>query len=155
MFETAKSWSASKVSAIENAVRTFGDLRNLLLIKKVTFQKNAQDKVADIQEIVVFDDTFEAVLSLWEDMIDSATVWKPSSTILLITNPGWKEAKKGNGKLYINPNTYTDVDPDMYDASWLRNHALRMARKEHVNPPFPYDSKNAPGTRSSSMTSTF
>ena len=105
--------------------------------------------MAEILEIVVLDDTFEAILSLWADTIDSATTWKPSSTVLLVTNPGWKGTTKGKGKIRINPSTYIDVDPDMYDASWLRNHAQRMAKKDHVNPLFPNEAFDVPYFESS------
>ena len=107
------------------------------LTKLVTFKKDSQEKTAEILELIVLDDTFEATLSLWEDTIDSAASWRPSLTVLLITNAGWKELKKGKGKININPNTYIDVDPDIYDAAWLRNYAQRLAKKDHVNTPFP------------------
>ena len=30
-----------------------------------------------------------------------------------------------------------DVDPFMIDAYWLRGHAQRLTKREHVNQPFP------------------
>lgn len=32
-----------------------------------------------------------------------------------------------------------DVDPCMEDAYWLRGHAERLVKREHVNQPFPED----------------
>ncbi|KAF2432419.1 hypothetical protein EJ08DRAFT_131912 [Tothia fuscella] len=101
--------------------------------KKITNKKNVSSELISVN---VFDDTSDATLTLWDTAIASATTWKPSHTILLITNPGWRIDKRA----YINctANTLIDVDPTMPDADWLRNFAQRMIRREHVNPPFPY-----------------
>ena len=37
----------------------------------------------------------------------------------------------------MNRETYVDVDPLMTDASWLRGHAERLTKHEHVNQAFP------------------
>lgn len=105
----------------------------------VTWRKDSQDKTADVLEVVVFDDTIETMLCVWDALMDSVALWRPSVTVLLVTNPGWKDGGKKN--LSINPNTYVDVDPNMYDADWLRNHAQNIAKRNHVNPPFPREGK--------------
>ena len=92
--------------------------------------------MADNLEVIVFDDTRDVVISLWEDLISSTSLWKPSKTILLITNPSLRGGQ--HKKLLINFNTYIDIDPSLYDAEWLRNRAQSMAKKDHVNLPFPY-----------------
>ena len=105
------------------------------LINQVNFKKNSKDHAVDTLEVMVFDDTREVIMSLWEDLINSAFLWTPSRTILLLTNPGWKEGKLG--KVLVNSNTFIDIDPDLYEAEWLRNRAQGMAKRAHVNPPYP------------------
>ena len=92
-------------------------------------------------EMMVMDDTYEMILALWEALAASATTWKPSSTILLLTNPGYRAER--NGKLCIHAETLLDVDPTMYDADWLRQHAQKLAKRDHVNPPFPENGMRA------------
>jgi hypothetical protein len=84
---------------------------------------------------MLFDDTAEASLSLWGSMATSATPWKASQTVLLLSRPGWRIDRKS--WLSLTSNTMIDVDPDIPDTYWLRNFAQRMVRKEHVNPSFP------------------
>jgi hypothetical protein len=68
-------------------------------------------------------------------MCDSASLFVPSQTILLISNPGWRIEKIA--KLTLSGNSRIDVDPDMGDARRLRALAQRLTKKEHVNPLFP------------------
>lgn len=72
---------------------------------------------------------------MWDILAASATDWVPSNTILLITKPGFRTDRKS--KLLINSNTYVDVNPVMYDAELLRQHAQKMSKRDHVNPMFP------------------
>lgn len=37
----------------------------------------------------------------------------------------------------MTASTHVDVDPCMVDATWLREFAARLTKREHVNPPFP------------------
>ena len=85
--------------------------------------------------IGVFDDTAEATLTLWGSLTASVTSWRPSYTILLIRNPGWRIYKKAY--LSLNANTRVDIDPAINDAIWLRAFAQRLTKKEHINPEFP------------------
>ena len=39
----------------------------------------------------------------------------------------------------MNRETYVDVDPLTTDACWLRGHAERLTKREHVNQAFPDD----------------
>ena len=101
---------------------------------KVTTKKgNPAEKV----DANVFDDTSEATLTLWGRVAPSASTWKASDTILLLSNPGFKDDWKP--RLSIGPETHIDVNPHMNDAYWLRGFAQRLTRREHVNPPFPED----------------
>jgi hypothetical protein len=97
---------------------------------------NKRQVSSEVINVNIFDDTSDATLSLWNTAVASASTWKPSSTILLITNPGWRIDRRA----YINltANTMIDIDPVMPDADWLRNFAQRITRRDHVNPPFPY-----------------
>lgn len=87
---------------------------------------------SELLNIHVFDDTAEASITLWGDALHSADSWVPSETILLITRPQVKIDRRTY--LSLNSNSLVDVDPDTDDARWLRKHAQRMKRREHVNP---------------------
>ena len=67
----------------------------------------------------------------------SASLWKASDTILLLSNPGFKDDRKP--ALSIGTETHIDVDPHMDDACWLRGFAQKLTKREHVNQPFPED----------------
>ena len=101
----------------------------------VTIKRDSETIEKDTVEVIVFDDTYEVVLALWEAITSSAATWKPSYTILLLTNPGYRGDRKA--RLCINAETVVDVDPAMYDADWLRQHGQKQAKRDHVNPPFP------------------
>ena len=86
-------------------------------------------------EVNVFDDTAEATLTLWQCTTASASVWKASHTILLITNAEFKNDRKPT--LTLKNETLVDVDPAMTDAESLRAYADRITKKQCVNQPFP------------------
>ena len=86
-------------------------------------------------DVNVFDDTADAKLTLWGTLCSSPAYWKPSYTILLITRPGLYS--DGRPLLSLTNDTYVDIDPCMTDAYWLRGHAQRLTKREHVNQPFP------------------
>lgn len=92
-------------------------------------------KPAEKVDVKVFDDTYEATLTLWRCVASSAATWKPSHTILLISNPG--SHVDGRVWLSLRQSTQVDVDPCIEDAEWLRGYAHRLLQKEHVNEPFP------------------
>ncbi|KAI9715372.1 MAG: hypothetical protein M1812_006017 [Candelaria pacifica] len=96
---------------------------------------NKKGRECGLVNISLFDDTAEASLTLWNTAALSASRWKPSDTVLLISSPGWKVDK--NAHLSLNSNTHVDVDPCMADADWLRGFAQRLMKREHVNQPFP------------------
>ena len=62
--------------------------------------------------------------------------WKPSSTVLLISDPQWNSK---NGSMGLSRSTIVDVDPCIPEADWLRTFAGRLTRRESVVQPFPYD----------------
>lgn len=90
-------------------------------------------------DVNMFDDTAEATLTLWGCVTSSASSWKVSHTILLLTNPGSKDDRRST--ITLTSRTHVDVDPCMADATWLREFAQRMTQREHVNPPFPENGK--------------
>ena len=106
----------------------YGGLINFLVLTK-------KGKEAEKVEVNVFDDTADAKLTLWGSVCSSSVCWKASYTILLITRPGLYSG--GKPLLLLNNDTYVDVDPLMTDAYWLRGHAQRLTKREHVNQPFP------------------
>ena len=91
---------------------------------------------------MIFDNTAEAALSIWGDATASTTIWKPSETILLLTNPGYNAYDPSRkSKMTMYHNTLVEVDPAMYDAEWLRNYARKLSKRDHINPPFPQNGK--------------
>ncbi|ORY19497.1 hypothetical protein BCR34DRAFT_620953 [Clohesyomyces aquaticus] len=113
------------------------DCKLLVCVKSVGARKKFTNKNGTTSEFIgigVFDDTGEATLTLYGVACNSASSWKPSHTVLLITNPGWKIDRVA--KLSLSANTRVDVDPDIKDAMWLRVFAQRITKKEHINPPF-------------------
>ena len=92
-------------------------------------------KEAEKVDVNVFDDTADAKLTLWGPLCSSPAYWKTSYTILLITRPGLHG--DGRPQLSLTNDTHVDVDPCMTDAYWLRGHAQRLTKREHVNQPFP------------------
>lgn len=102
------------------------------MIEIVTTKKGNQTEKVDVH---VFDDTADATLTLWGRTAGSASYWKTSYTILLLSNPGFRGDRRPT--LSLNQGTYVDVDPCMDDAYWLRGYAQRLTKREHVNQPFP------------------
>ena len=92
-------------------------------------------EVVDVVNVMIFDDTRDAILALYGRIAASAAYWKPSHTILLLSNPGFRSDKRPT--LTLNSNTYADVDPCMEEADWLRAFAQRLTTREVVNVPFP------------------
>ena len=52
-----------------------------------------------------------------------------------MTNPSFRGDRRP--KLSLNQGTQVDIDPCMDDAYWLREHAQRLTKRDHVNEPFP------------------
>ncbi|MCJ1398080.1 hypothetical protein MMC11_001277 [Xylographa trunciseda] len=110
----------------------------LVCVKSIGARKKLTDKKGNPIEKVdinVFDDTFQATLTLWNHVTTSATSWKPSHTILLITSAAFRDG--GRPGISMTSSTQVEVDPSIRDAQWLRAFAQRMTKKEHVNQPFP------------------
>lgn len=101
-------------------------------LSSVTSKKGTTSSLVNV---VVFDDTAEATLTLWNAAAASAAIWKPSSTILLISNPGWRIETRT--WLSLNASTHIEVNPKMADADWLRSFAQRLTRRQSTNQPFP------------------
>ncbi|KAI9752989.1 MAG: hypothetical protein M1835_001055 [Candelina submexicana] len=111
----------------------------LVCVKSIGSRKKyvtKKGRECELINIGLFDDTAEASLTLWNSTAFSASRWKPSETVLLISSPGWKIDRKAH--LSLNGNTHVDVDPCMADADWLRAFAQRLTKREHVNQPFPH-----------------
>lgn len=113
--------------------------RIMLCVKSIGPRKkhtsSTRGTVNECVHVGVFDDTSEGMLSLWNAASGSALTWKPSRTILLLTNASCKE--DGKKWISLSPASMADVDPNVPDAHWLRAYAQRMVKREHVNLPFP------------------
>jgi hypothetical protein len=96
---------------------------------------NRNGTTSELLSLGIFDDTSDGQLTLYSSLCDSASLFTPSKTVLLISNPGWRIEK--TAKLTLSGNSRIDVDPDMGDARRLRALAQRVTKKEHVNPAFP------------------
>lgn len=110
----------------------------LVCVKSIAGRRKFTTKAgykAEKVDVNVFDDTSEATLTLWGCITSSASSWKVSHTILLLTNPGFKDDRRA--MISLTTGTHVDVDPCMADAVWLREFAQRLTMREHVNQPFP------------------
>jgi hypothetical protein len=96
---------------------------------------NRNGTTSELLTLGIFDDTADASLTLYAGLCDSAPIFQPSKSVLLISNPGWRIEK--TAKLSLNANSRVDIDPDIGDARRLRALAQRLTKREHVNPPFP------------------
>jgi hypothetical protein len=96
---------------------------------------NRNSTTSELISLGIFDDTADASLTLYGGLCDSASVFQPSKTVLLLSNPGWRIEK--TAKLSLNANSRIDIDPALGDARRLRALAQRLTKKDHVNPPFP------------------
>ena len=94
-------------------------------------KRGLQDKT----DVHVFDDTGDCVFTLWDCRAASAGYWKPSHTILLITNAELKFLQRPT--LSLKNETHVHVNPAMTDAEWLRGYAQKLTKRECVNQAFP------------------
>ncbi|KAK7718237.1 hypothetical protein SLS57_006113 [Botryosphaeria dothidea] len=77
-------------------------------------------------------------ITLWDASSTSAADWKPNTTTLLLTAPGFRTPTAGGPVwLSVTANTRIEVDPAGRDAAWLRGYAARLLRKQHVCPSVP------------------
>ncbi|KAI4104803.1 MAG: hypothetical protein L6R37_003076, partial [Teloschistes peruensis] len=110
----------------------------LLCVKSIGSRKQVTTKKGielELLNVIVFDDTQDAMLSLCGGLTASAASWETGHTLLLLSNPDFRIEKRLI--LCVNFVTQVDVDPDMKDAHWLRAFAKRLNMKEAINIPFP------------------
>lgn len=93
------------------------------------------DGQSELVNLGVFDDTSDISLTLWGAALSSVDAWRPSVTILLITNPVLRYNRYPS--LSLGASTYIDIDPNIPDAGWVRRFAQTLTKREHVNPPWP------------------
>jgi hypothetical protein len=96
---------------------------------------NKNGTTSELVSLSIFDDTADATLTLYGCLCASASLLQPSTSILLISSPGWRIDK--TAKLTLNATSRLDIDPDTPDARRLRALAQRLKKRDHVNPPFP------------------
>ncbi|KAF6826749.1 nucleic acid-binding protein [Colletotrichum plurivorum] len=126
--------------------------RILVCVKSIGSRKRIMvhdhTREAELVEVTVWDDTATCVLTLWEDKANSASLWRPNGTILLLTSPKFIAPRQPTptsspAGIGLSYNTLVDVDPDFTDADWLRNWVKDTAKKESIYIPFPKDVWNA------------
>ncbi|TDZ27302.1 hypothetical protein C8035_v010550 [Colletotrichum spinosum] len=89
-------------------------------------------------------------MTLWEDKISSAQLWRPNETILLVTNPKLvahsNKLRPMPPRIGLDYSSLVDVDPEFSDATWLRDWVANRVKQEAVYIPFPegiWDAKEA------------
>lgn len=113
----------------------------LVCVKSIGMKKNitsTKGTVMSLLEVVVFDDTAEMTLKLWDDTAVSARDWSPYNTILLFSGPGFRVDSRGRGSLGMTHSTLVDVDPNFADANWLKNYAANIHKRDCVKQEFPH-----------------
>jgi hypothetical protein len=117
------------------------DCRLLVCVKSIGPRRKITNKkggVNELTQVALFDDTAETVLKLWGEQGLSARDWKPSKTILLFSNPTFRNEARGCS-LGLSHATMVDVDPDFPDADYVRKYAAKLNKKESVDQTFPED----------------
>ncbi|KAK0108955.1 hypothetical protein ONS96_002793 [Cadophora gregata f. sp. sojae] len=112
----------------------------LVCVKSLGGRKTIKRKdgaESDLADVGLFDHTGEVRMTLWNSQIDSCKDWQPGSTILLLSNPGYKVQFSGKGSVGITHQTMIDVEPDFPDADWLRKYAAGLMKKESLNVAWP------------------
>jgi hypothetical protein len=108
----------------------------LVCVKSIGGKKKISRKdgggECELVDVVLFDHTSEARLTVWNEMIESAKSWKPGETVLLISNPGYRVKFNGKGDLGIVAGTMVDVEPEGSDAEWLRRYAAGLTKRESL-----------------------
>ena len=85
-------------------------------VERTVKSKSKEERKASLIEIRVFDQTGEAVISLWDALAFSPSSWTPNRTVLLIYSASYDSSKN---RLLIRDNTYIDVDPHHAEANRL------------------------------------
>jgi hypothetical protein len=134
MSKSRNCWYVSRVLGRGKSVSDFF-LLYYLPVTHFPIDMNRNGTTSELITLGIFDDTSDGLLTLYSSMCDSASLFVPSETVLLISNPGWRIEKMA--KLTLTGNSRIDINPDMGDARRLRALAKRLTKKEHVNPPFP------------------
>lgn len=112
----------------------------LVCVKSIGQRKRINKKAGgecELADILLFDHTAEIRMTLWNEIIESTREWVAGSSILLITNPGYKVGYNGKPNLGVQRGTMVEVDPDFADAEWLRKRAVSMMKREALVVKFP------------------
>jgi len=112
----------------------------LVCVKSLGGRKTIRKKdggESDLADVGLFDHTGEVRMTLWNSQIDSCKDWQPGTTILLLSNPGYKLQFSGKGSVGIIHQTMIDIEPDFPDADWLRKYAAGLMKKESLNVAWP------------------
>lgn len=118
----------------------------LVCVKSIGAKKTIMTKKGfelELLEVIIFDDTGDSVLKLWNGVTATAKDWKASRTILLISRPGFRFEGKGKGSLGLTPSTMVDVDPEFTDAAWLKRFAAKAHKANSMKQEWPEGVFNA------------
>jgi hypothetical protein len=126
-----------------NGGHDVGGSKILVCVRSIGRKKHFEKKdggTCELIDMMVFDHTASISLTIWNRMIDGIADWQPGNTILLISNPAYKQAYEGKqGNISILHQTLIDVNPAFSDADWLRKYAVGLTKKESLCLEFPED----------------
>ncbi|KAH6712968.1 hypothetical protein BKA61DRAFT_66343 [Leptodontidium sp. MPI-SDFR-AT-0119] len=108
----------------------------LVCVKSLGAKKTIKRKdgaESDLADVGLFDHTGDVRMTLWNSQIESSKDWQPGTTILLLSNPGYKVLFSGKGSVRVAHQTMIDVEPDFPDAEWLRKYAAWLMKKESLS----------------------
>lgn len=118
-------------------------VRILVCVRSIGRRKSIERKDGtrcELIDVMVFDHTASVRLTIWNRMIDGIADWQAGSTVLLISNPGYKLAYTGKqGSIAILNQTLIDVNPVFPDAEWLKKYVVGLTKKESLCLEFPED----------------
>ncbi|KAH7350983.1 hypothetical protein BKA65DRAFT_453725 [Rhexocercosporidium sp. MPI-PUGE-AT-0058] len=130
---TLDTWLKGGHDGVVNA-KILVCVKNLGARKTIKRKDGAESELA---EVGLFDHTGDVRMTLWNSQIESSKDWLPGTTILLISNPGYKVQFSGKGSVGIARQTMVDIEPDFPDAEWLRKYAAGLMKKEGLNVVWP------------------
>lgn len=129
------------VQAWLNGGNEVSDVKILAGVKSIGPKKSIttkENKLLELQEIRLFDDTGEATLKLWNASTINSRLWTAGKTVLLISEPQYK-LDFGKGHMGLGQPTMVDVEPDCPDAAWLRRWMEGRLNRESLKMEFNED----------------
>lgn len=111
---------------------------------RYTVHSRMKEKIVDVVEIGIYDETATAVLKLWGEHAFSASSFVSNHTILLISHPTFKILERQNkrradvfAEVGIGHGSMLHVNPAIAEAHWLRKKLGDLSSDEDVLTRFP------------------